>query len=168
MSCPAEAPIESLRHEGIRCVVNCTREGMAGDTVECAHDSSGEVEYCRVGVLDIETAEILPYLGPAARWINAQRAAGKGVLVHCRMGRSRSATVTISALMEEGLRRNDPAGKATCRDDAYRQVKGARPCADPNQGFWDQLALFQQQLQGEPPPPHPILLGSTEGRCRSG
>jgi len=90
-----------------------------------------------VGVHDNETADISSYLGIASSWIAARRSAGKAVLVHCQMGRSRSATITIAALMvAEGL----------SRDAAYLKVKGARPMAEPNQSFWEQLAMFEAEL----------------------
>ena len=131
----AERPAAVLRALGIDTVVNCTRDGAA-DGVPCAHAEAG-LEYCRVGVHDNESADISSYLSIASGLIAARRGAGSGVLVHCQMGRSRSATITIAALMvAEGL----------SRDAAYLRVKGARPMAEPNQGFWEQLAQFEAEL----------------------
>jgi hypothetical protein len=93
-----------------------------------------------VGVHDNESADILSYLGIAASWIAARRSAGQSVLVHCQMGRSRSATIAIAALM---------AAEDLSRDAAYLKVKGARPMAEPNQGFWEQLARFEAELRAK-------------------
>ena len=134
----AERPSAELAALGIRAVVNCTRDGAA-DGVPCVHEADG-VEYCRVGVHDNESADILSYLGIAASWIAARRSTGQGVLVHCQMGRSRSATIAIAALM---------AAEGLSRDAAYLKVKGARPMAEPNQGFWEQLAKFETELHAK-------------------
>ena len=60
--------------------------------------------------------------------------------MHCQMGRSRSATIAIAALM---------AAEDLSRDAAYVKVKGARPMAEPNQGFWEQLARFEAELRAK-------------------
>eukprot|EP01043_Picozoa_sp_COSAG02_P008840 COSAG02_NODE_290_length_25531_cov_75.132392_8_plen_379_part_00 len=134
----AERPSAELAALGISAVVNCTRDGAA-DGVPCVHEADG-VEYCRVGVHDNESADILSYLGIAASWIAARRSIGQSVLVHCQMGRSRSATIAIAALM---------AAEGLSRDAAYLKVKGARPMAEPNQGFWEQLAKFETELHAK-------------------
>lgn len=62
--------------------------------------------------------------------------AGK-VFVHCIMGVSRSATLTIAYLM---LKHHMPAR------DALRAVKKRRDI-NPNQGFLEQLATFNEELR---------------------
>lgn len=56
------------------------------------------------------------------------------VLVHCNAGVSRSSSVVIGYLMlREGL----------TFDDAYGQVKLARPSIRPNPGFYAQLQHYK-------------------------
>jgi dual specificity MAP kinase phosphatase len=64
----------------------------------------------RISVLDIQGVcddgidTLAPELGPACAWIDQARARGGTVLVHCRVGVSRSATVTIAyVMMHAGL-----------------------------------------------------------------
>ena len=45
-----------------------------------------------------------PQLEPICEWIDKAREEGGKVLVHCRVGVSRSATVTVSASLVHGLR----------------------------------------------------------------
>uniref|UniRef100_A0A8C7Y4E2 Dual specificity phosphatase 19b n=1 Tax=Oryzias sinensis TaxID=183150 RepID=A0A8C7Y4E2_9TELE len=61
------------------------------------------------------------------------------VLVHCNAGVSRSPSVVIGYLMiREGL----------SFDDAFSQVKQARPSSRPNSGFYQQLQNFEcEELQ---------------------
>ncbi len=127
-------PVNELRALGIGAVVNCTLEGTNG--TPCAHAAEG-VAYCRVSCVDNEGADILSFLEVAADWIAVQRAAGTGVLVHCQMGVSRSATVTIAALM---------LADGCSRDEAYLRVKQARRHIEPNRSFWKQLAQFEEEL----------------------
>lgn len=66
----------------------------------------------------------------AAAQVTACRARGQTVLVHCAMGVSRSATVTMLHLMQH---------HGTSLTDAALRVRTARPCAYPNAGFWQLL-----------------------------
>lgn len=55
------------------------------------------------------------------------------VLVHCNAGVSRSSSIVIGYLMQrEGL----------SFEDAYSQVKLARPSIHPNRGFYQQLQSY--------------------------
>lgn len=56
------------------------------------------------------------------------------VLVHCNAGVSRSSSIVMAYLMwREGL----------LFDEAYRQVKLARPSSRPNSGFYRQLQNYR-------------------------
>lgn len=58
------------------------------------------------------------------------------VLVHCNAGVSRSSSIAIGYLMQrEGL----------SFEDAYSQVKVARPSIHPNRGFYQQLQSYNPQ-----------------------
>lgn len=50
------------------------------------------------GVCDDGIDTLEPQLGPICDWIDKARQEGGKVLVHCRVGVSRSATVTVSTL----------------------------------------------------------------------
>ncbi|KAH8074794.1 hypothetical protein BXZ70DRAFT_745283 [Cristinia sonorae] len=52
------------------------------------------------GVCDDGIDTLEPQLGPICEWIDRARAEGGKVLVHCRVGVSRSATVTIAYVMQ--------------------------------------------------------------------
>ena len=62
---------------------------------------------------------------------------GHGVLIHCQMGISRSATLVIAFLMVE---------EQQTLSEAFQQVKSVRPQIDPNEGFIRQLRELEVSL----------------------
>lgn len=88
-------------------------------------------------VLDAPDARIAPLFASCGAFIHQAREAGKGVLVHCFAGKSRSATVLCAYLMQYC---HMPMA------DALNAIKLARPQVCPNSGFLKQLEVFQQQL----------------------
>lgn len=58
------------------------------------------------------------------------------VLVHCNAGVSRSSSVVIGYLMQR---------EELSFEDAYSQVKLARPSSHPNRGFHQQLQSYKPQ-----------------------
>jgi hypothetical protein len=58
------------------------------------------IQYKRLTVRDDVEEDILRHFAPAHEFISAALAAGSSVLVHCRAGISRSATIVISYLMK--------------------------------------------------------------------
>lgn len=62
---------------------------------------------------------------------------GRGVLVHCQAGVSRSATIVIAYLMKHTL---------MTMTDAYKYVRSRRPVVSPNLNFMGQLLEFERDL----------------------
>ncbi|THV01954.1 hypothetical protein K435DRAFT_792901 [Dendrothele bispora CBS 962.96] len=82
---------------------------------------------------DTEEEDILVHLMPAITFIQAELGKGRGVLVHCHAGVSRSATIVAAYLMYS--MRIDPI-------EALNMVRDVRPEIDPNPGFLIQLEIF--------------------------
>jgi len=87
-----------------------------------------------IPVQDSEYADILIHLPDACRFIQKAVDDGGHVLVHCRMGISRSATVIAAYLMST---RHIPVQKALAI------IKRARPQIQPNYGFIKELHAFE-------------------------
>lgn len=88
-----------------------------------------------VEVLDLPDEDLLSYFEECLRFIDEGRNNGTGVLVHCLVGCSRSATIVIAWMMRE---------RQINVEDAVNSVKECRPRIRPNDGFKFQLELFSQ------------------------
>ncbi|KAM8852648.1 dual specificity protein phosphatase 19-like isoform 1-T2 [Synchiropus picturatus] len=89
--------------------------------------------YKTLQILDLPETDITCHLEECSLFIDQAQEQGGVVLVHCNAGVSRSSSIVIGYLMlREGL----------SFDDAYAQVKRARPAARPNPGFYQQLRNY--------------------------
>ncbi|TKS85853.1 Dual specificity protein phosphatase 19 [Collichthys lucidus] len=90
--------------------------------------------YKTLQILDLPDTDITSYLGECSCFIDDAQEQDGAVLVHCNAGVSRSSSIVIGYLMlKEGL----------SFDDAYSQVKLARPSIRPNPGFYQQLQSYK-------------------------
>ncbi|XP_057635738.1 protein phosphatase Slingshot homolog 3 isoform X2 [Chionomys nivalis] len=91
-------------------------------------------KYHNVRVWDEESTQLLPYWKETHRFIEDARAQGTRVLVHCKMGVSRSAATVLAYAMKQygwGL------------EQALIHVQELRPIVRPNPGFLRQLQTYQ-------------------------
>src|SRR5947208_2289106 len=82
--------------------------------------------YMNIPVCDTEETDILRYFNDSYKFINKARKDGKNVLVHCKMGISRSATIVIAYVMKT---RNWDLHRS------LKHVKERRNCVKPNPNF---------------------------------
>ncbi|XP_043307044.1 protein phosphatase Slingshot homolog 3 isoform X1 [Cervus canadensis] len=90
--------------------------------------------YHNVRLWDEESAQLLPHWKETHRFVEAARAQGTRVLVHCKMGVSRSAATVIAYAMKQ---------YGWSLEQALRHVQELRPIARPNPGFLRQLQTYQ-------------------------
>lgn len=94
--------------------------------------------YHHIHAFDDAHFNMVPFLAGAVRFIDAGRIAGENVLVHCRAGVSRSATVVIAYIM---------AYHGWSVDKCLAHVTQNRPRANPNPGFRAQLGSLARALR---------------------
>ncbi|RNF20505.1 putative dual specificity protein phosphatase [Trypanosoma conorhini] len=100
-------------------------------------------EHLTLSIDDIEGANIRLTFQESVDFIDQSVKRGRGCLVHCFAGMSRSATTVIAYLM---MKRNMRL------DEAYCLTKKGRPAIYPNQGFFNQLLLLDAELFPQAPP----------------
>ncbi|XP_076355040.1 dual specificity protein phosphatase 3-like isoform X2 [Tachypleus tridentatus] len=97
------------------------------------------IEYMGVEAIDMSSFNLEPYFQEAADFIEKGLDSGGKVLVHCRQGISRSATLVLAFLM---IKRHLTA------QEAMRTVRSKREII-PNDGFLKQLCLLNDKLTKE-------------------
>ncbi|KAI4873801.1 hypothetical protein NFI96_008520 [Prochilodus magdalenae] len=89
--------------------------------------------YMNVRVYDVEATDLLSHWNSTYRFISEARKNGQAVLVHCKMGVSRSASTVIAFLMKQ---------QGWTLDHALNHVRERRPIVQPNEGFLRQLQTY--------------------------
>jgi len=97
----------------------------------------GTFEYFNVRVYDDEKTNLLKYWDDTFRYITRAKAEGSKVLVHCKMGVSRSASVVIAYAMK---------AYQWEFQQALEHVKKRRSCIKPNKNFLNQLETYNGML----------------------
>uniref|UniRef100_A0A4W5MTW2 protein-tyrosine-phosphatase n=1 Tax=Hucho hucho TaxID=62062 RepID=A0A4W5MTW2_9TELE len=101
------------------------------------HLGSGLIRYKRLPATDNSKQNLRQYFEEVFEFIEEAHQSGRGVLVHCQAGVSRSATIVIAYLMKHTL---------MTMTDAYKYVRGRRPVVSPNLNFMGQLLEFERDL----------------------
>uniref|UniRef100_A0A4W4DYP9 protein-tyrosine-phosphatase n=1 Tax=Electrophorus electricus TaxID=8005 RepID=A0A4W4DYP9_ELEEL len=101
------------------------------------HVDTGLVRYKRLPATDNSKQNLRQYFEEVFEFIEEAHQSGRGVLVHCQAGVSRSATIVIAYLMKHTL---------MTMTDAYKYVRSRRPVVSPNLNFMGQLLEFERDL----------------------
>lgn len=106
-------------------------------TSECGnvHEDKG-VKYLKISILDEDDKNIHAHFQNVYQFIEEtlEQDENNNILIHCALGKSRSATVTIMYLMKRF---------SWSFDKAFAFVKAKREIIDPNDGFVQQLRDFE-------------------------
>lgn len=95
-------------------------------------------EHLCMDINDDKSADVLAVLPRCVTFIQEGLQAGRGVLVHCFQGKSRSAAVIMGFLMHsEGL----------SFEGALARIRAARPRAQPNLSFCLQLRRWERRRE---------------------
>ena len=132
----------TLKALGINSVLN------ASDNVEHFELNNPDMRYYRVAVGDFPNwaERIADRLEGAVDWAEQQRKEGRRVLVHCKMGMSRSTTCVLGWMLKYGAM---PDGKRWKLRDAFLHVKARRNVANPNPGFLNELCRWEMHVHGK-------------------
>ncbi|GMT21219.1 hypothetical protein PFISCL1PPCAC_12516 [Pristionchus fissidentatus] len=94
--------------------------------------------YKKIWVADEAGTPLLSHWNATNKFIKAAKKSGKAVLVHCKKGISRSSSTVIAYAMKE---------YGWTLEYALEFVKARRNCITPNEGFMEQLRIFDGALE---------------------
>ncbi|KAL5000722.1 protein-tyrosine phosphatase-like protein [Aspergillus recurvatus] len=112
-------------------------------------DTFAGYQHHQIEVDDLDDENLLEHFPSAIKFIQSGLDAGGSVLVHCAMGKSRSATVCIAYL----LRRQR---SAFTPQSALALLRESRPLCEPNPGFMEQLNVYHQMGCPDDVTQHPL------------
>ncbi|KAK2849178.1 hypothetical protein Q5P01_009012 [Channa striata] len=119
------ANFEELQKNNVGYILNVTRE------IDNFFPES--FAYMNIRVYDVESTDLLSHWGNTFNFINTARKSGQAVLVHCKMGVSRSASTVIAYVMKQ---------QHWSLDMALSYVRDCRSIVKPNEGFMKQLQTY--------------------------
>lgn len=96
-----------------------------------------DVTYKCIKIKDRKRVRIIDYFEECIEFIHEARTNNQNVLVHCKRGKSRSATICIAYIMT--------VLRVSC-DDALRFVHQRRSKIKPNNGFINQLKEYEDKI----------------------
>lgn len=119
------ANFEELQKNNVGYILNVTRE------IDNFFPES--FTYMNIRVYDVEATDLLSHWPATFNFINTARKSGQAVLVHCKMGVSRSASTVIAYAMKQ---------QYWTLDVALNYVRDRRSIIKPNEGFMKQLQTY--------------------------
>uniref|UniRef100_UPI0037E7B43E protein phosphatase Slingshot homolog 3 n=1 Tax=Semicossyphus pulcher TaxID=241346 RepID=UPI0037E7B43E len=119
------ANFEEMQKNNIGYILNVTRE------IDNFFPES--FNYMNIRVYDVEATDLLSHWTDTFNFIDLARKSGQAVLVHCKMGVSRSASTVIAFAMKQ---------ERWTLDVALNYVRDRRSIIKPNEGFMKQLQTY--------------------------
>ena len=123
--------LDELKRNNIKYILNCA--------VECKNENlPSDIKELHLKLVDEPEFDITKHFKQTNDFINKVRTAGGNLLVHCKVGLSRSPTVIIAYLIKY---------YEFTADSAINFIKRKRPQIIPNQGFIKQLYEYEKQFE---------------------
>ncbi|KTF91979.1 hypothetical protein cypCar_00018575 [Cyprinus carpio] len=119
------ANFEELQKNNVGYILNVTKE------IDNFFPES--FTYMNIRVYDVEATDLLSHWNNTYTFVSEARKSGQAILVHCKMGVSRSASTVIAYLMKQ---------QGWTLDQALNHVRERRPIVQPNEGFLKQLHTY--------------------------
>lgn len=123
--------LEEIKTFGFKYILNCALEVKIKNIPKY-------IKYCHIYLTDSDTMDITKYFDQAFNFIESARKKGEKILIHCKLGISRSTAIIIGYLIKY-------MGYST--SSALEFLKSKRSSVHPNPGFISQLNLFEQKIK---------------------
>lgn len=125
--------LEILQRENVKAIVSCSKEC---DCRSKLGEYAKEVRIFQINIRDTPADNIGKYFDDAFSFIQRGRKEG-AVLVQCMAGISRSSAIILAYMMRR---------LGVSLDNALTYLKQKRPKINPNEGFMNQLRLYEKDL----------------------
>ena len=132
-----------------KCLLDLGITNIVNATLELPTVAYQKQDTIQIAVEDRVSAKLNIYFDLIADKIQQVHSGGGKILIYCRAGQSRSATLCIAYFMKY---------HDMTYEQAFQYVKYRRPIIHPNLGFISQLREYERKLKTKPPPPPPITL----------
>ncbi|KAK6189929.1 hypothetical protein SNE40_001892 [Patella caerulea] len=103
-------------------------------TLEIDNFFQGMFKYKNIRLPDVPESDLLRHWDKTYDFIDRARKENSKVLIHCKMGISRSSATTMAFLMKDNK---------WSFEEAFKYVKERRNCVNPNEGFREQLKTYE-------------------------
>ena len=123
--------LEEIRQFKIKYILNCAFEVEVQNIPE-------DVKYCHIPLTDNNTTDITQYFEQAFNLIELARKKREKILIHCKLGISRSASIIIGYLIKY---------LGYTASSALTFLKTKRPKVNPNPGFISQLNSYENVIK---------------------
>ena len=121
---------EEIRQLKIKYILNCALDVKVFNFPK-------EIKYCHLNIIDNPKENLLQYFDKAFNFIEMARKNNCNILIHCKLGRSRSTSILIAYLIKYfGYNVNT----------ALELIKSKRKQVNPNLGFIRQLYSFERYI----------------------
>ena len=124
-----------------KCLLDLKITSIVNATLELPTVAYQKQDTIQIAVEDKVGAKLNIYFDLIADKIHQVHLAGGKILIYCRAGQSRSATLCIAYFMKYHDMKYE---------QAFQFVKARRPIIHPNRGFISQLRGYEEKLQTKP------------------
>ena len=121
---------EEIKIIGIKNILNCAAEIQKLDIAD-------DVNYCHIKLTDSSDIDITQFFDQAFSFIESARKRKEKILIHCKLGISRSPAIVIGYLIKY-------MGYST--ESALSFLREKRTQVYPNKGFISQLNMYEQKI----------------------
>ncbi|PLB54428.1 phosphatases II [Aspergillus steynii IBT 23096] len=112
-------------------------------------DTFASYQHHQIDVDDMDDENLLENFPSAINFIQSGLDNGGSVLVHCAMGKSRSAAVCIAYMLHQ-----QPS--ALTPESALAVIRQSRAFCEPNDGFMEQLSIYREMGCPDDVTSHPL------------
>lgn len=146
--CPESCELFKLNQYNIKAILHLGIEPKSESTI--AKYTANGIDHKFIQVPDKSCNDIISVCeSQCFDYIDSFTRKNQNILVHCRMGVSRSPTVVAHFLMRhmfEYMRYKKEVRPVM--DDILQLIRNSRPCANPNKGFMRQLKKYENNNLG--------------------